>query len=532
MNSRIAVLAVVGLALVTACANDPKTSQAQWSLVASELPSALLAVGGTAADDVWAVGADKGQGQLVLHFDGAAWTEVPTGHRGSLWWVHAFSRTEAVFGGANANLLLWRDGVITRLPTPGLGRHTVFGVWGESASDFYAVGSAGSRNGFIWRYDGAQFTELALPEDIPTVGGDLPGLFKIWGDEQGHVWAVGARGLVLKSTNGADFERVPTDTDATLFTVAGHGGRCVVVGGGAEAVIFEETGAGFTRDDPADLALLQGVSFNASGVGFASGEAGALLERTEQGWEVADTGLTITAQSLHAVWVDPDGGVWSVGGNVLNSLDAGVIVHRGAKALPAPVVKSAAARGHHLPGRRGGARARQDRGASLERADPQRHPQGHPAAGRPRAKPLPPVGGHVRRVGGLRPDRRRRVRRRGGDQRRRRRRARRGHQLRRVPRADAPLPAEALGRRHAVAGLLHEVHGRARLRPRRPERGRPEPARARQPHRRRDHRRLGRGRRQRGRELRRHHGLELGQPAAGGRGRRHHGGRTPRSGSR
>jgi hypothetical protein len=339
MNSRIPVLAVVGLALVTACANDPKTSQAQWSLVASELPSALLAVGGTAADDVWAVGADKGQGPLVLHFDGAAWTEVPTGHRGSLWWVHAFSRTEAVFGGANANLLLWRDGVITRLPTPGLGRHTVFGVWGESASDFYAVGSAGSRNGFIWHYDGAQFTELALPDDIPTVGGDLPGLFKIWGDEQGHVWAVGARGLVLKSTNGADFERVPTDTDATLFTVAGHGGRCVVVGGGAEAVIFEETGAGFTRDDPADLALLQGVSFNASGVGFASGEAGALLERTEQGWEVADTGLTITAQSLHAVWVDPDGGVWSVGGNVLSSLDAGVIVHRGAKAVPAPVVK-------------------------------------------------------------------------------------------------------------------------------------------------------------------------------------------------
>jgi hypothetical protein len=43
------------------------------------------------------------------------------------------------------------------------------------------------------------------------------------------------------------------------------------------------------------------------------------------------------------------------------------------------------------------------------------------------------------------------------------------------------------------------------------------PARGRQPHRRRDHRRLRRRRRQRGRELRRHHGLELGQPAAGGR---------------
>jgi hypothetical protein len=341
MQSRTAALAVCVGALLTACTNDSNNNdQARWALVASDLPSALLAVGGTSGDDVWTVGADKGQGPLVLHFDGAAWAEVPTGYRGTLWWVHAFGPNEAVFGGANANILLWRDGAFTRLATPGLGRHTVFGIWGESANDFYAVGSVGSNNGFIWHYDGAGFRELALPADIPTDDGDNPGLFKVWGDELGHVWVVGARGLVLKSTGGGDFVRVPTDTQATLFTVAGHDGRCVVVGGGADAVIFEETGAGFSRDDPADLTLLQGVSFNEAGVGYASGESGALLERTETGWEVAETGLTVPVQSLHAVWVDPAGGVWSVGGNVLSSLDAGVIVHRGAKALPAPVVKS------------------------------------------------------------------------------------------------------------------------------------------------------------------------------------------------
>lgn len=339
MRPHPSVSAIAVMLLFAACTNDPKgEDQARWSVVASELPSALLAVGGTSADDVWTVGADKGQGPLVLHYDGTAWAEVPTGTRGSLWWVQAFGPNEAVFGGANANVLLWRDGAFTRLKTPGLGRHTVFGIWGRSASDFYAVGSVGSANGFIWHYDGTAFRDLPLPADIPTVDGELPGLFKAWGDSQGHVWAVGARGLVLKSTDGGDFVRVPTDTQATLFTVAGHDGRCVVVGGGAEAVVLEETEAGFTHDDPADVALLQGVAFNEAGAGFASGEAGALLERTEAGWEVVDTGLTLTVQSLHAVWVDPAGGVWSVGGNVLSSLNAGVIVHRGAKTLPAPVV--------------------------------------------------------------------------------------------------------------------------------------------------------------------------------------------------
>ncbi|MEZ4268362.1 MAG: vanadium-dependent haloperoxidase [Myxococcota bacterium] len=339
MRCHLSMPAIAAAFLIAACTTDPKgDDQPSWSLVASDLPSALLAVGGTSADDVWTVGADKGQGPLVLHFDGSAWTQVPTGQRGSLWWVHAFGPTEAVFGGANANVLLWKDGAFTRLPTPGLGRHTVFGLWGESASDFYAVGSTGSANGFIWHYDGTTFHDLPLPDDIPVVDGDAPGLFKVWGDEQGHVWAVGARGLVLKSTDGAAFVRVPTDTQATLFTVAGHHGRCVIVGGGAEAVVLEETETGFRHDDPADLGLLQGVAFNDAGVGYASGEGGALLERTETGWQAVDTGLTVAAQSLHAVWVDPAGGVWSVGGNVLSSLDSGVIVRRGANAIAAPVV--------------------------------------------------------------------------------------------------------------------------------------------------------------------------------------------------
>ena len=37
--------------------------------------------------------------------------------------------------------------------------------------------------------------------------------------------------------------------------------------------------------------------------------------------------LELDIQSLHAAWVDPDGGVWSVGGTSGGALDAGVAIH-------------------------------------------------------------------------------------------------------------------------------------------------------------------------------------------------------------
>lgn len=335
--------ALVALVTLSGCPDDhgAQTEPKTWSIVASELPAALLSVAGVADDDVWAVGADKGAGPLALHFDGTAWTQVDTGARGSLWWVHPFGKRAAVFGGANANVLLWRDGVFTRLTPPGIAHHTVFGIWGRSATDFYVVGSVASKNGFIWHYDGARLTEVALPADIPTDKGDLPGLFKVWGDREGRVWVVGAKGLVLRSEARGPFEWMPTDTDATLFTVAGHDGQCVIVGGGAKAVLLEESGGALTHKDPANLQLLQGVAFNDAGVGYATGQNGAIYERQDGAWRRVSTGLSVRAQSLHAVWVGPKGSVWAVGGNVLGAgLDGGVLVNLGSVPVAAPTLET------------------------------------------------------------------------------------------------------------------------------------------------------------------------------------------------
>jgi len=329
LATRRAAAALVLALGATGCPDPEPEPEPAWRIVGAELPAALLAIGGTARDDVWAVGADKGAGPLVLHFDGTTWSVAPTGTRGTLWWVHALEGGPTFFGGANATILRWDGAAFERLPTPGVAAHTIFGVWGRAPDDLYAVGSVASRNGFIWHWDGTRFSEVALPDDIPTTNGDIPGFFKVWGD--GHrVFVVGGRGVVLRADGGGPFERVPTDVAATLFTVHGTDGRCVIVGGGVEAVLLEEDGDALVAEPVADVTLLQGVAFGPAGEGYAVGERGAVLRAGHAGWEPVDTGLALDVQSLHATWIDPDGGVWAVGGNVLSAaLDSGVIIHRG-----------------------------------------------------------------------------------------------------------------------------------------------------------------------------------------------------------
>ena len=69
--------------------------------------------------------------------------------------------------GAGAVVLRYDGQRFERLPTPGLGKQTVYGVWGKSGDDFYAVGSAAGRDGFIWHHHGGTFESEAVPVDMP-----------------------------------------------------------------------------------------------------------------------------------------------------------------------------------------------------------------------------------------------------------------------------------------------------------------------------------------------------------------------------
>ncbi|MDB5218148.1 MAG: Alkaline phosphatase [Myxococcaceae bacterium] len=341
-NSIILAIAVAGAAMgagsfLGGCRAEVNQAKAtpkapEWQLLASELPSALLSVSARSPSDVFAVGADKGHGPLVLHFDGKGWKELHTGVTGDLWWVQAIPNGPVLMSGASGMVLRYDGQKFERLPTPGLGKHTVYGVWGRDGSDFYAVGSAGGRNGFVWHYRGGKFEDEALPLDLPrVVGGEVPGFFKVWG-RLDEVWVVGAGGAIMHRRGSSPFVVVPSPSKDTLFTVSGAENRLVAVGGSGNGVVLTTVKGVFGNASPPGAGLIQGVFVGDHG-DWASGERGLVYTRAvpTAPFTVVDTGLTMPpASSLHSIFVDASGGVWSAGGNVLTpALDNGMLVHYG-----------------------------------------------------------------------------------------------------------------------------------------------------------------------------------------------------------
>ena len=329
------------LLLCGAC-SDPEprpADEGRWSIVVESEAAALTSVHGRGSDDVWMVGADDGEGPVVLNWNGQSWRRLSTGFVGDLWWVQALDNGSVLMSGSDAHVLAYRNGEFERLPSPGLGKHIVFGLWASSDKDLYAVGSTAGRNGFVWHYDGEAWRDLPLPNEIPQNDNhDIPAFFKVWGASAGDVWVVGSRGVVLRGNAREGFSYLDSGTDAALFTVHGSEGRALMVGGDAEGQLLEISDlsdADFMNQAPDDTPLLQGVYAVDDRSAWAVGLGASVYHSGSGAWREVPTNLRVPVESLHAVWVDSEGGVWAVGGNVLsNDLDGGVAIHHGAGVTP------------------------------------------------------------------------------------------------------------------------------------------------------------------------------------------------------
>lgn len=321
---RATVFATLLLAL-SACPEPPPPPK--WAIVGQKLPNALLSVWGTSATDVWTVGSDTGDGTgpLVLHFDGTAWERKATGASGDLWWVFGFEGGPVYVGGEGGLMLRYQNGTFTRLTTPGTA--VVSGIWGATPEDVWAVGaeSGGAKGAFAWRLRGGDTFENA--PGFPPGLVDTDAIWKVWGQSAHDVWLVGSMGKTLH-WDGAAFTQVSAGTGETLFTVHANSSRVVAVGGFGTGRLVENTGSGWVNVAPPGVQALAGVWLTEK-TGFAVGQYGSVYAQGDAGWEEQDTGFSFS-QTLHSVWVDPSGGVWAAGGNVLTiPLKDGVLVHRG-----------------------------------------------------------------------------------------------------------------------------------------------------------------------------------------------------------
>ena len=304
--------------------------------VLEDLPAALLSVSGTGPKDVYAVGADPGDGRgpLVLHYDGSGWRRLDSGASGDLWWISVNPIDGDFYLAGDGGLILQYDppsGQFTRHVTPGTPR--LFGIWGAAADDLWAVGGAveaPENGGVIWHFDGQTWSAL----DLGGVrAGGVPQLFKVWGRARDDVYAVGFRGIVLH-WDGVAWSVVDTTAanpnNRQLFTVNGSADRIAMVGGFfAEGLLLERAGSGAVgAATPANSPQLNGLFFPPNGHGVAVGNGLAVATRDDDGWTTVDEGSDDQGRDFHAVWVDGEDGIWAVGGDLADLVD-GVLRYGG-----------------------------------------------------------------------------------------------------------------------------------------------------------------------------------------------------------
>jgi len=297
-------------------------------MVASGQPGALLSAWAGSPTDVWVVGGNPldNSGPLVFHYDGTAWTKKATGQNVNLWWVTGWADT-VFLSGEQGTILKYHPENDTfekmTTPPPAL---TVFGMWGASSSDVWAVGGSQTGAGLVWHFDGTTWSDKT-PAAVSGAS-----CFKVNGIASDNVWISASNGTVMHWT-GADPIDVQTIPDAEqqqapLLSIGVNSKRATTVGGAFGGVLYENDGSGWNSASPASGNILRGVAVTETDA-YAVGDSDTILHRSSGGTWSTEKAIQ-TGESFHADFIDSAGGVWVVGGEFESPMTKnGVLLHKG-----------------------------------------------------------------------------------------------------------------------------------------------------------------------------------------------------------
>ncbi len=328
-----ASLLAATMTLPLACSSDPEPEDIprSWTVEQEHLEGALLSIFVEDGGDVWAAGANRdGKGPSLLHRGAdSKWTTLEPGGKAGLWWV--FSRKAGeIWAVGDQGRVLRHDvaaGTFVDLPSPTTA--TLYGIWGAADGPLWAVG------GFVFdsneapvllKIDGDKVESIPLPAEVKP----SESLFKVWGAAANDVWIIGDKGTVLR-WDGKALTYGKVDGKPRLVTV--HGGAkndIVIVGGAMSAQLFEGKGDGkWTDKAPKGLQSLNGVYVRSDGKAAAAGMGGTVLERSGGAW--SELPLPNSDADWHGAWLDKDGDIWVVGGNLgsITAMDDGAVLRYG-----------------------------------------------------------------------------------------------------------------------------------------------------------------------------------------------------------
>ncbi len=171
-----------------------------WSSMESWTMEHLYAVWGSSDMDIYSVGAAGS----ILHYDGVIWSSMDSGTTENLRGVWGSSETDIFAVGDNGTILHYDGSTWSSMDSETTA--WLLGVWGSSETDVFATGGnydvtkgwwdASSWNGgTILHYDGNSWSEI--PNEAPSQ------IFGVWGSSANNVFAVGNEGIILRY-NGDD----------------------------------------------------------------------------------------------------------------------------------------------------------------------------------------------------------------------------------------------------------------------------------------------------------------------------------------
>ncbi len=330
----------IAFLLATACGNEPSAdgeqdagnlddppsedAQPSWNVVIEDLDGAILGFWGPSLDSLFAVGgrlARDGGEAIILHHDGEQWFEMEV-DAPALWWVHGFGRDD-VWAVGDRGVILHFDGTEWTRVRGGDEPYTLWGVWGASNAEMWAVGGSIERGAtsVILHYDGSTW------EPVADVGRPDELLFKVWGSAADHAFAVGSAGALLR-WDGMTWNRTDVPADWRLVTVHGRSANDIyAVGGLGRSLLVHFDGTEWTPLEAEPTNGLMGVWADPAGPLLITGFRGVVLLEEDGGWLEQDPG---TQEDLHAAWGDGAGNYLVGGGNLLSSrAGRGVISGRG-----------------------------------------------------------------------------------------------------------------------------------------------------------------------------------------------------------
>lgn len=295
----------VGMACVTGgnCAKSFVTATGTGA-------SSFYDVWGSAANDVWAVGA--GTTAYRTTDSGKTWTmtaAIPG----------ALATRYAVWGPASNDIfVVGGSGTLVKTTNSGTNwtvltsptTQTLHGIWGTAANDIYVVGG----NGTIARSttDGSSWT-------VQT-SGTTNFLEGVWGSAANNVFVVGDLGTLLRSTNsGTTWVKAQTNVTANLYAIRGVAANDYYAVGASGTVLRSTDGTTWTKLNFPSTTTVYDVWGAAANEVYVVTSLGPIYVTKDSGQSWQQVAAT-TTPLYYGVWGSAANDIYAVG-------SSGYIVH-------------------------------------------------------------------------------------------------------------------------------------------------------------------------------------------------------------